>query len=232
MSYKLLSYPISKDSVAWPGACAPEMEQKVFVSKGAACNEWDYKLRNHVGTHMDAPNHHEENGLKIADLPLDRFIYDRPYIVDIPKGPSEFVLKEDLEPYAEQIAKADLLMIRTGQWKWHRDDPEAYSSKGAAVSSGAAEYLVKNFPNLKSVILDFISLCTYVDMKRTDGKTPDGDIAHRWMLGRWTENFICIIEDADLSGIENETLEQVISMPLFVKGIDSAQVTVLAKLKD
>ena len=232
MSYKLLSYPLSPDSPAWPGAFRPELEQKVFVSKGDACNEWNYKLRNHVGTHMDGPNHHLENGYKIADLPLDRFIYDKPYLVDIPKGESQMVTKADLEPYAEAISRADLLMIRTGQWKWHADDVERYCSKGAAVSAEAAEYLVKNFPNLKSVILDFISLCTYVDMKRTDGKTPDEDIAHRWMLGKWTDNFICIIEDANLGGIENSSLEQVIALPLFIKGIDSAQVTVLAKLKD
>lgn len=232
MSYKLLSYPIGVDAPAWPGACRPEIEQKVFVSKGAACNEWNYKLRNHVGTHMDAPNHHLENGLKISQLPLERFIYDHPFIIDIPKGASEMITKEELEPYAEEIARADLLMLRTGQWKWHRDNVEDYARKGAAVSSGAAEYLVKNFKNLKSVILDFVSLCTYVDMNRTDGKTPDGDIAHRWMLGKWTENFICIIEDADLSGIENGHIEQVISLPLFVEDIDSAQVSVLAKIID
>ncbi len=232
MSYKLLSYPISENSPAWPGACRPELSQQVFVSKGDACNEWDYKLRNHVGTHMDGPNHHLEDGLKIADLPLDRFIYEKPFILDIPKGKSEMILKEDLEKYEKEISEADLLMLRTGQSRIRKENPEAYGKEGAAVSSGAAEYLVKNFPNLKSVILDFISLCTYVDMKRTDGLVPDGDIAHRWMLGKWTENFICIIEDADLSGIDNEHLEQVIALPLFIKKIDSAQVTVLAKLRD
>ena len=43
---------------------------------------------------------------------------------------------------------------------------------------------------------------------------------------------VLIVEDIDLSGLEQEKLETVFALPLFVEGIDSAPVTILAKLKD
>lgn len=53
--------------------------------------------------------------------------------------------------------------------------------------------------------------------------------AHQVMLGMYKPAFICIIEDMKLSQVNSETLMRVLAMPLLVKGIDSAQVTVLAE---
>ena len=52
------------------------------------------------------------------------------------------------------------------------------------------------------------------------------------MLGHTGAEPVLIVEDIDLSGLEQEKLETVFALPLFVEGIDSAPVTILAKLKD
>ncbi len=225
MKYKLMSYKLRYGMPAWPNADKIITEQKGFVSKGDSCNEWTYHIRDHVGTHMDAPNHHQEDGAKIGDLPLERFFYDKPLVLDIPKGEYEKIWKADLEPYADKIAECDLLIFRTGQYKWHETDVEAYENKGAAVSAEAAEYLVKNFPKLKSIMMDFVSLANPSD-------TADGNIAHKWLLGKWTDNFIGIIEDADLSDVDADKLVKVIGLPLIVENIDSCQVTIVGCYED
>ena len=225
MQYKLMSYKLTENMPVWPKVDKVFTNQSGDISTGASCNEWKYTLRNHVGTHMDAPNHHMNDGLKISELPLERFIYEKPLVIDIPKGLCEKITKADLEPYADKIAQCDLLIFRTGQYKLHDTDPKAYSEKGAAVSAEAAEYLVKNFKNIKSVMMDFLSLATPSD-------TDDGNIAHKWLLGKWTDNFICIIEDADLSDVDADKLVKVVGLPLIMENIDSCQVTVIGYYRD
>ncbi len=218
--YRLLSYPISQNSAVWPGGKKVACQQIHHVEDGSEWNEWMYTLTNHLGTHYDAPNHHYNAGLKISDLPLERFVFEKPYILDIPKGPNEKITKDDLVPFAEKIQQCDALFLRTGFFK-HHHEPELYCENGPGVGSDAAEYLVKHFLNLKVIVLDFLSLNAYSDI-------PDGMKAHKWLLGEWTDHFICIIEDAHFEDIENETLEKVIALPLLIEELDSAQVTVMA----
>ncbi|MDR3355305.1 MAG: cyclase family protein [Synergistaceae bacterium] len=222
--YKLLSYPISKQATAWPGAKLIQTVQTRHVGEGSEWNEWEYVLPNHLGSHYDAPNHHFDGGMKIADLPLEQFIFEKPFILDVPKGFNEKITRSDLVPHEERIKRCDALLLRSGFSKYY-NDPEIYGKKGPAVGSDAAEYLNKTFPKLKAILLDFISLNTYTDVQ-------DGVIAHKWLLGEWTDNYICIVEDMTMEGVENDTLEKIIALPLFIKEIDSAQVTILAFVKD
>ena len=52
------------------------------------------------------------------------------------------------------------------------------------------------------------------------------------MLGKTGAEPVLIIEDIDLSGLDPDTLETVFALPLFIEGIDSAPVTILAKIRD
>ena len=80
-----------------------------------------------------------------------------------------------------------------------------------------------HFPALKAIGMDWISLATPLDME-------DGIRAHQILLGAEGDGPILIIEDLDLRGLEDERLERVYALPLFVEGIDSAPVTVVAKI--
>ena len=116
-------------------------------------------------------------------------------------------------------------MLRTGHSRYHDTDEEIYGAKGPGVGSDAAEYLNKNFPNIKGIIMDFISLATYTD-------PDDGNKAHKWLLGEWSGHYSTIIEDATLEGLDNDTLVRVFSLPIRYGEVDSCQVSVLAEIRD
>lgn len=222
--YKLLSYPISRHSTACPGATLLSVEKVHTAGEDCDWTEWKYTLPNHLGTHYDAPNHHFAQGKRIAELPLEQFIFEKPFIAEVPKQPNELITKEDLLPYAEQIAACDALLLRTGFSALYHN-PEIYGGQNPGVSSEAAKWLNQNFRDLKAVVLDFISLQAMANI-------PDGVIAHKWLLGQYSDNMICIIEDANLSGLSNDTLVRIFALPYFIDEIDSAQVTVLAEIKE
>ncbi|MGM9552912.1 MAG: cyclase family protein [Faecousia sp.] len=226
MHYQFLSYRLEPDSACCPGAVRAKFTQTRHVTEGWPQNEWNIEVPNHLGTHMDAPNHHYDAGLKIADLPMDRFVYEHPYIVEIEiKEFNELIPRSALEPYAEQIAKCDLLMLRTGFSKYHETEKEIYGGKAPGVSAEAAEYINKCFPNVKGVMMDIISLTSYTQQ-------DDGNKAHKWLLGEWSDHFCTIIEDANLEGLENGKIGRVFCLPVRYACVDSAQVSVLAEILD
>ncbi len=223
--YKRISYTLNTKDRAFPGAPTMHIEPFESMKKGDILNTYQVTLFNHFGTHMDGPNHFNGNGKQLYELELSRFIFERPLLVDIPKGEGEKVLAEDLLPYGERIKEADLLLIRSGFAKLRQSDNAIYSERGPAVSSQAARYLADHFPALKAVGMDWISLASPLDIK-------DGHKAHQILLGTEGNAPILIIEDLDLRGLDNESLETVFALPLFVEGIDSAPVTVVAKMKE
>ncbi|MDO5054774.1 cyclase family protein [Pasteurella oralis] len=222
MNYQLLSYPLDVKDPGFPGEPTLTYDICTSTAQGDVYNSAIIHLFNHFGTHFDAPKHFNPNGLSITELPLTQFIYEKPLLIDVPKTAGTLIEPEDLEPYLAQIQQADGLFIRTGLEQLRVDDPQQYAANGGAVSIQAAKYLIDHASNLKAIGFDFISLASPAN--------PDHGVeAHQVMLGMYKDNFICIIEDMKLSQLNNKTLKRVLAMPLLVKGIDSAQVTVLAE---
>ena len=223
---KLISYPISPHMPGWPGNPTYSLTPFDSMDRGMEDNTYTVTLFNHFGTHFDAPRHFVADGLTISELPFDAFFYAAPLLLDIPKGSREKVEPEDLEPYAEQIAACDLLMIRTGYARVRREAPEEYSHNSPAVSSRAAQYLRDRFTGtLKAVALDFLSLATPHD------DSGDGVLAHQIMLGKFQPGYICIIEDVDMSELPDR-IRAAAATPLFLEGIDSGPVTMWAELAE
>ena len=173
--FKILSYPIKDGDPTWPGNPTCSLEPHTSIAKGDTANTATIHLFNHYGTHLDGPMHFNPNGISLDKVPVERFFYQKPLVIDVPKKAGEKILTEDLMPYKDQIAQADFLFLRTGFWKKRKSDPSVYENNGPAVGSAAATYLRENFPNLKAIGLDFVSLASY-----SDGK--DGDLApdHAW----------------------------------------------------
>ncbi|UAX41714.1 cyclase family protein [Pasteurella canis] len=222
MTYQLLSYPLDVKDPGFPGEPTLTYDICTSTAQGDVYNSAIIHLFNHFGTHFDAPKHFNPNGLAITELPLTYFIYEKPLLIDLPKSAGSLIEPEDLAPYLMQIKQADCLLIRTGLEQLRAKDPQQYAANGGAVSIQAAKYLIDHASNLKAIGFDFISLASPAN--------PDHGVeAHQVMLGMYKENFICIIEDMRLSQLDSKTLKRVLAMPLLVKGIDSAQVTVLAE---
>lgn len=223
--YRRLSYTLNTRDHAFPGAPTLRLEPFESMKKGDRLNTYNVTIFNHFGTHMDGPNHFYGRGKQLYELELSTFIFKRPLLVDIPKGAGELVEPEELLTFDEQILRADALLLRSGFSAMRHKDNQMYSEQGPAVSSRAAQLIVDRYRNLKAVGMDWISLSSPLHLE-------DGILAHQIMLGHTGAEPVLIVEDIDLSGLEQEKLETVFALPLFVEGIDSAPVTILAKLKD
>jgi kynurenine formamidase len=220
--YYRLSYISTLDSPVFPGETKYELLPNLSIDKGDVANNFRFTINNHFGTHMDAPKHFNNEGLPITALPLESFIFESPQLIDVPKGEKEFITADDLKTHAEKIKSADLLLIRTGFAKIRITNPDRYAGKGPAVGVDSAQYLIENFPSLKAIALDIISVGTYDFPK-------EAEKAHQYLLGKFTEKFICIIEDACFEEIAGKHLKRVIASPILVQGLDSAPVMVIAE---
>ena len=216
---KLVSYPIDKKDPGWPGNPTYEAENYTSIEKGDSAYTYILHLFNHFGTHMDAPKHYNQNGSRMHTFPIDSFIFEKPLLLDIPKGSGEKVMVADLLPYADRLRTCDILLVRTGFEKERTENPVLYSEKGPAISCEAAKYLMENYAGqIRAIAVDFISLASPMD-------TTDGDEAHRWLCGVHTEGNIFIIEDVKMSEIEADALKTVYAVPLYLTEVDSSPVT-------
>ena len=103
-------------------------------------------LLGHFGSHVDGPNHFNPDGIKVAQVPLDRFVYEHPVLLDVPKRHTELIRREELEPHEAAIAEADVLVLRTGWSKIRKSDPVRYAHEGPGVAPDACTYLIEGFP--------------------------------------------------------------------------------------
>lgn len=229
--WKMLSYLVGGDNINWPGNPFYKWEPVVSMDKGSVCNTAEITVFDHLGTHIDAPRHYNANGPRLQDVPFfERFIFEKPLVVDVPKKAEEKIEPEDLKPFADKIKEADLLCIRTGFSSVRPKDADTYNAHGPAVSSRTAKWLIENFGgSLKAVALDFLSLACPQD-------TKDGDLAHQYMLGMHSKDYIMIIEDCNLSELpgteDSDKIKRIYAIPLRFTGVDSGPVTMFAELKD
>lgn len=225
MSYVRLSYDLSSTDPGWPGNFTMSLETVSAISRGDVANQTKLTLLNHFGSHMDGPNHFNDNGPRLAEMPLDTFVGESPLLLHIPKSYNELVRIEDLAPYERQLQTSDLLLIRSGFSSVRKSDPDRYASEGPGVSSQACKYLIERFPNLKAIALDWISLASfrYLD---------DGILAHQYLLGMFHGRYICIIEDLNFESVAHRRIRRVVALPLFLKEADSAPVSVIAECEE
>ncbi len=219
--YQLISWPITGDMPSWPGNPQLEIEQNTAIENGDVSNTVRFRFFNHTGTHMDAPNHYVKEGIRIAELGMEYFFYDHPVLLNIPKGECELVTRADLEAHAEEIGKADLLLICSGFYKVRSENRESFEQRGPGIGVDAASYLVEAFPNLRAIALDFVSVGCYSNQE-------EGNEAHRTLFRG--KHYICAIEDVNMEPVLGKKIKKVTALPMMIRGIDSAPITVVAEV--
>ncbi len=221
----LLSHVLSTDSPVYEGNPPLKIAPCASFDKGDKCNTYLLELFNHNGTHLDAPNHFNPSGRAIADLPPRSFIFERPVLVDVPKGDAELISQADLLGERTNIGEADLLLLRTGFCDIRESDPGRYIRQNPGIGPDAAAYIVDELPSVRAVGIDSVSAGA-----RQHG--PEGTKAHQVLCGRGRADgrSVLIIEDVDLRR-DLTGLRRVIALPLLVAGIDSAPVTVIGEIE-
>lgn len=223
MRYAKLSYNISKKATANPSTREPNAVKITPVEKlseGDNGNVFKVELLNHCGTHIDLPKHMIEGGKGLTDFSIENFIYEKPLVLDIPLKDGQLLSKDELMIHHEKLSSCDLLLVRSGFSQFRTTNLKRYVWDTPGVSVEAADYIVKSFPKIKAVGVDFMSFEPIKD-------TSHGFGAHKILLSKE----VFIIEDLNLQDIDNEIIDRVFALPLFVEEVDSFPVTVVAEME-
>ncbi|MEW6482576.1 MAG: cyclase family protein [bacterium] len=119
------------------------------------------------------------------------------------------------------ILDCDLLMIRTGFFKFRQSD--IYRLNNPGISSLSAEWLRRKHPHIKAIGIDSISVSSF--QHREEGRRT-----HQILLAEqgYPGCPMLLIEDMDLS-FNNGKLLKVYVVPLMLEGVDSMPCSVIGE---
>ncbi|ONI41859.1 cyclase [Candidatus Epulonipiscium fishelsonii] len=227
--FLLLSHPLDPNGYAWPGEPVVKIKQCTDVNETIPFCSFVSEVPNHFGTHMDAPRHFLKDGLSINELPIEYFCHTEVALLEIPKGKIEGIRAEDLNPYTNIIAKCSFILIRTGFEQYRDTNQDMYQNYSPFISKCAGIYLTENFPNLKGIGVDFLSIGT-ASNEIDENDSPIH--SHRNLLGFFSGKFVCAIEDMHLSEIPaGSEIVRFFNLPLKIVGLDSSQVSCVIETK-
>ena len=215
-----LSYPLDPSMPSYGNGEGFEREHIQNISKGDSCNTSRWHLVNHIGTHIDTPNHFFQIGSSIEDFPPEFWQFFKVSVVKEPAINENMCIEID-KSFKSVPKETDLLLIYTGYCK-HRSEKK-YWANNPGLSSKLAIFLRNHFPNLRAVGIDSISISS--GQNRYEGRK-----AHKAFLD--PDGYgkpILLIEDMDLTIIEDDV--NILSswvIPMRVTGADGAPCTIIA----
>ena len=218
MKVSYLSHSLTTDTPSYGNKDEVRLVQKSSISAGDTSNTTDLRLtNNHIGTHLDMPNHFYENGKTITDIDPSEWFFEKVGLIDIECEKGRLINEADFKTH-EILVDTDFLIIRTGFEKFR--DQDIYWNAYPGISEKACEYLRRNFANLRAVGFDFISLSS--PLFKLEGKA-----AHRVLLDERAGSFILIIEDMKIAHLSKNPSKIIIAPLLLEKG-NGGPVTILA----
>jgi arylformamidase len=215
-----LSYSLSPSSPSYGNSDPLKLEKTKDLSCGDSCNQLRFTMSNHLGTHIDSPSHFDAGGKTIDQYPPEFWFFKRVALLEITARPGELI---EIEPFMTNIPRdTDALLVKTGFC--YKRTEQVYWENNPGISAKSGVFLRANFPQLKVIGLDVISLSSYAHR-------AEGRLAHKEFLGAdRAGNPILIIEDMDLTQLKL-TPSSLVVAPLRGDGFDGAPVTVFAELE-
>jgi kynurenine formamidase len=147
-----LTHSFNERSIYWPTATQFKLTK---VADGETEGGWhysanDFSAAEHGGTHLDAPIHFSEDGMKADEIPLERLV-GRAIVVDVSKQAladrDYLVSRADLRAWERKngrIPNRSIVLLRTG---YDRFWPDAERYLGTA-ERGEAAVPKLHFPGL------------------------------------------------------------------------------------
>jgi len=170
-------------------------------------------LSSHTGTHLDAPYHFIENGLKIHEIGLTRLVREAVLIMSKKKA-NQSITKNDIQKFEKKhgkIPKNSTVVFCTGWQKMLHND--SYFIKNPGLSEAAAKYLVSKKTNLVGI-----------DSPSIDFKGSQRFSVHHI----FSKNNILIVENlTNLEKIKSSEFHFVV-LPLKLKGATGSPVRAIA----
>jgi kynurenine formamidase len=222
-TYVRLSYTITEGMPLYPGTKPVVIEKTRVIKEGDSCNTLFISLSNHAGTHVDAPRHFWDSGKSVDGYSVNELIFRKPRILDCPKGINEVIDIDDVRKLSYE-QDTDLIIIRTGFSSFRDNDQVVYCSQNPCLAPDAARRLKSDFPLLRAVGIDCISIAS-------TARRDMGRETHRILLGEESGKPLLIIEDLFVP-VGAGSLKEVIVAPLFIGGGDGAPCTVIGVFGD
>jgi arylformamidase len=224
--FRVLSYIMRPGDPVWPGNLpVVRTEATSSIAQGADANTAALHLFGHSGTHLDAPKHFNDTAASAYQLSIENYIFFQPLVVDVPKAGGSAILQAELEPYAQQLEMADLVMLRTGWSAMRTQDPARYPTEGPYLHPDGARWLMR-YPNLKGVAIDTVSIgAPYHPQHAVE--------THRILtgVGREDGRFLLILEDLRIDA-DLGSASRIYAWPLLIEGTDSSPCTIVAEFAE
>jgi arylformamidase len=202
MQYIDITHPHANGLAPWPGDTPFQFRLASRIAEGRAANVGVVTTSLHSGTHMDAPYHYNDHGLKIDELPPELLI-----------GPARVVDARGRDPIGQDVfagvdARATPRVLVRTNWC---DDKRVFPPRLPLLEEGVPAWLGRQ--GVKLIGLDLPSV------DQVDTKTMP--IHHA--LDRAG---IVILENLDLRAAEPGVYE-LIALPLRIAGGDGSPVRAL-----
>ncbi|HLR03084.1 MAG TPA: arylformamidase [Virgibacillus sp.] len=194
-----ISQPLNRNLAHWPEDTPFQYETPITKEMSGSVNIGQMTTSTHIGTHVDAPFHFSNDGKRILDLDINRYI-GHCKVVDL----SEFRIIDEKALKSKNIPYVERLLIKTAL----PNDPTRFPDEVAFITPDAAAYM--NTIGVKLVGVD----------------TPSVDaINSKELAGHHAlhKQDIYILENVMLDGIEEGGYE-LVALPLALEEADGSPV--------
>ena len=223
-----LGYGISDKMPVYPGIPDVQVIIKDNITEGDQWNGTIVSMYLHAGTHADAPMHFTNDAPGIDEIPIDRFIYSRPKLIEIPCSEKQLITIKDIICNSDsELENADILFISTGHWKYRESDFKKYYETYPALSREAADFIRNRLTNVKAVAIDTLSI------ENLDQGAENGYIVHKTLMDPHIsdERPLIIYEDYNPQPIIGERIISAFTTPMRIKGREAVPVNIVAEIR-
>ena len=117
-----ISQPLQNGIAEWPGDTPFSYEVAFTKADTGSVNIGKMTTSMHMGTHIDAPFHFDDDGLKVLDLPIDLYI-GRARVIDVTGN--ESIGRAELENI--DFGGAERILLKTGSRSSFTVFPEVFT---------------------------------------------------------------------------------------------------------
>ncbi|UOQ45245.1 cyclase family protein [Halobacillus salinarum] len=207
MSLIDISMPLTNQTPGWPGDEVFRYQLSATFEDTGTVNVGKFSSSNHTATHVDAPFHYDPNGLKLGEIPLERFSGDA-LVVNV-EGIAE-ITASDLKPF--DFSNVNKVLFRSNSWA----DRTRFPNHGYTVIGEDAA------PFLKEQNIDLIG----VDTPSVDPENSKELTAHHSLY----KQDILILEGIQLDHVAPGIYE-LFAFPLKMEEADGSPVRAVLKQK-
>ena len=193
-----ISMELKTGAPQWPGDRPFYYGLSVTKEQSGSVNVGELETSTHMGTHIDAPFHYDDEGLKIDELPLDVYL-SKAQVMDV-TGLKK-IARNDLKKIEPGVST---VLLKSCMWK----DRTVFPGSWPVFDPSIAEWMRENGIRLLGV-----------DVPSVDQETSKELPMHQAM----NSNGRFILEGIVLDNVE-EGVYQLAALPLKIQGAEGSPV--------